>query len=68
MYRVLLFYKHGYDYHEEICDSLCSAEDYYYHIVDEMEYEGCPVYLVAMYLDKMKIKEFRTRKEVIYVQ
>ena len=59
MFRVVVFYKYDYDYHEETTDSLSSAEDYYDRIANEIEYEGCPIYMVVMYLDNMKIKEFR---------
>ena len=62
MYRVLVFYKYDYDYIEETTDSLCSAEDYYDSIASEMEYEGNPFSMVVMYLDKMKIKEFKARR------
>ena len=62
MYRVLVFYKYDYDYIEETFDSLCSAEDYYDHIASEMEYEGNPFSIVVMYLEKMKIKEFKARR------
>lgn len=59
MYRVVVFYKYDYDYTEETFNFLGSAEDYYDHIANEIEYEGCPIYMVVMYLDNMKIKEFR---------
>jgi hypothetical protein len=59
MYRVLVFYKYDYDYIEETFNLLCNAEDYYDSIASEMEYEGNPFSLVVMYLDKMKIKEFK---------
>lgn len=59
MYRVLVFYKYDYDYIEETFNSLYNAEGYYDHIASEMEYESNPFSLVVMYLDKMKIKEFK---------
>ena len=59
MYRVLVFYKYDYDYIEETFNSLCSAEGYYDSIASETEYEGNPYSLVVLYLDKMKIKEFK---------
>ena len=59
MYKVLVFYKYDYDYIEETFNSLCNAEDYYNHIASEMEYEGNPFSLIVMYLEKMKIKEFK---------
>ena len=62
MFRVLVFYKYDYDYIEETFNSLCSAEDYYDHIANEMEYEGNPFSVVVMYFEKMKIKEFRARR------
>ena len=67
MYEVVVFHKHGYDCHKKTFNLLCNAEAYYNHIASEIEYEGCPIYMVVMYLDKMKIKEFRARKEVIHV-
>lgn len=67
MFRVVVFYKHTYAYTEETFNSLCSAEDYYDSIATEIEYEGCPISMVVMYLDKMKIKEFRACREVRYV-
>lgn len=59
MYKVVVFHKYDYDYHEKTFNLLCNAEDYYDHIASEIEYEGCPISMIVMYLDKMKIKEFK---------
>lgn len=66
MYKVVAFYKHGYNYTEKTFILSRNAENYFDHIASEIEYEGYPIFMVAMYHNRKKIKEFRALR-VIYV-
>lgn len=67
MYRVVVFFQHNYNYTEKLFILSRNAENYFDRIANEIEYEGCPFFMVVMYHNRKKIKEFKVWRNIIYV-